>query len=181
MRVPAIVGAFPEPFLNGLEGRRRPVRVECEELADEICDVARDRLERIGVSASRSSLGAPGTETITRLVVARWPQARIVRGAGGLESGPAETGVFARFDPDGRFIDLLDERGQPVRRVERGDGVGIVLAMRPLGEELLWLVTGLDEEGVRAGLAALSERRLRNAFAVAVRGDVVDRLPLEAP
>src|SRR5690606_13099755 len=29
MRVPAIVGAFPEPFLHGLEGRRLPVRVEC--------------------------------------------------------------------------------------------------------------------------------------------------------
>ena len=31
MRVPAIVGAFPEPFANGLEGKRRPVRVECDD------------------------------------------------------------------------------------------------------------------------------------------------------
>jgi hypothetical protein len=30
MRVPAIVGAYPEPFVHGLEGKRRPVRVECE-------------------------------------------------------------------------------------------------------------------------------------------------------
>ncbi len=27
--VPAVVGSFPEPFLNGLDGRRLPVRVEC--------------------------------------------------------------------------------------------------------------------------------------------------------
>ncbi len=27
--VPAVVGSFPEPFLNGLEGKRLPVRVEC--------------------------------------------------------------------------------------------------------------------------------------------------------
>ena len=27
--VRAIVGAFPEPFVHGIEGKRRPVRVEC--------------------------------------------------------------------------------------------------------------------------------------------------------
>ena len=27
--VPAVVGSFPEPFLNGVEGKRLPVRVEC--------------------------------------------------------------------------------------------------------------------------------------------------------
>ena len=27
--VPAVVGSFPEPFLNGIEGRRLPVRIEC--------------------------------------------------------------------------------------------------------------------------------------------------------
>ncbi len=27
--VPAVVGSFPEPFLNGLDGKRLPVRVEC--------------------------------------------------------------------------------------------------------------------------------------------------------
>ena len=27
--VPAVVGSFPEPFLNGIDGKRLPVRVEC--------------------------------------------------------------------------------------------------------------------------------------------------------
>ena len=27
--VPAVVGSYPEPFLNGTEGKRLPVRVEC--------------------------------------------------------------------------------------------------------------------------------------------------------
>jgi Domain of unknown function (DUF4430) len=178
MRVPAIVGAYPEPFLHGLEGERRPVRVECEDAEAQVCRDARDALEGEGVSTSGSSLGAPGTETVTRLVVARWPEARIVRGAPGLEEGPETTGVFARFGPDGRSLELLDERGEVARTARPGDGVGLVLAMRPRDEELIWLVTGLDAEGLAAGVRALDERGLRDAFAVAVRGRTVEKLPI---
>jgi hypothetical protein len=178
MRVPAIVGAFPEPFLHGLEGKRRPVRVECEDADAPVCDEAKERLEDIGASPSGASLGAPGTETVTRLVVARWPRARIVRGAPGLEDGPAATGVFARFIPGERILELLDADGEPARRVAPGDGVGLVLAMRPRDDELVWLVTALDQRGLEAGVRALREDRLRDAFAVAVTGGTVEKLPL---
>jgi hypothetical protein len=178
MRVPAIVGAYPEPFVHGLEGKRRPVRVECESAESEVCREARAALEEVGASPSGASLGAPGTETVTRLAVARWPQARIVRGASGLEEGPEATGVFARFDPGGRWIELLDEQGEVARTVRPGDGVGIVLAMRPLDEELVWLATALDEKGVAAAVRALDEDELRDAFAVAVDGRTVEKLPL---
>jgi Domain of unknown function (DUF4430) len=178
MRVPAIVGAFPEPFLHGLEGERRPVRVECEDAEARVCEEAKDRLERVGVSTAGASLGAPGIETVTRLVVARWPRARIVRGAPGLEEGPEATGVFARFESGRRALELLDESGRPARRVEPGDGVGLVLAMRPRDEELVWLVTALDEQGLEAGVRALAENRLRDAFAVAVTARTVEKLPL---
>jgi Domain of unknown function (DUF4430) len=178
MRVPAIVGAYPEPFVHGLEGKRRPVRVECGSSDSQVCRDARAALEEVGASPSGASLGAPGTETVTRLAVARWPEARIVRGASGLEDGPATTGVFARFDRDGRSIELLDERGEVARTIRPGDGVGIVLAMRPLEEELVWLATGLDDEGVAAAVRALDEDDLRDAFAVAVDGRTVEKLPL---
>jgi hypothetical protein len=181
MRVPAIVGAFPEPFLHGLEGERRPVRVECEAPESPVCEEAKERLERVGVSTASSSLGAPGAETVTRLVVARWPRARIVRGASGLEEGPEATGVFARFEPDRRALELLDESGEPARRVVPGDGVGLVLAMRPRADELVWLVTALDERGLEAGVRALAGSSLRDAFAVAATGSTVEKLPLAEP
>jgi hypothetical protein len=178
MRVPAIVGAYPEPFVHGLEGKRRPVRVECESAESEACREAHTALEEVGASPSGASLGAPGTETIIRLAVARWPQVRIVRGASGLEDGPETTGVFARFDREEPSIELLDERGEVARTVRPGDGVGIVLAMRPLDEELVWLATGLDQEGVAAAVRALDEDELRDAFAVAVDGRTVQKLPV---
>ncbi len=178
MRVPAIVGAYPEPFRSGIGGERRPVRVECEEAAAEPCRDAKDALERAGVPVSGSSLGAPGTETVTRLVVARWPQARIVRGAPALEDGPQASGVFARFGADGRSLELLDEDGKVARTTRPGDGTALVAALRPRDDELVWLVTALDEEGLAAGVAALREKRLRDAFAVAVTGRTVEKLPL---
>lgn len=178
MRVPAIVGAYPEPFRSGIGGKRRPVRVECEEAAAEPCRDAKDSLERAGVPVSGSSLGAPGTETVTRLVVARWPQARIVRGAPALEDGPQASGVFARFGADGRSLELLDEDGKVARTIRPGDGTALVAALRPRDDELIWLVTALDEEGLAAGVAALREKRLRDAFAVAVTGRTVEKLPL---
>jgi hypothetical protein len=179
MRVPAIVGAFPEPFLNGINGRRRPVRVECDDAESNPCRAAKDALDRVKVPVSGSSLGAPGTENVTRLVVARWPAARIVRGGFTLEEGPERSGVFARFAKDGRSLDLLDADGDVARTVHPGDGTALIAALRPRADELLWLVTSLDAEGLAAGVRALRENALRDAFAVAVTGPVAEKLPLE--
>jgi hypothetical protein len=180
MRVPAIVGAYPEPFLNGVEGRRRPVRVECDEVESDPCRDAKRALDRAGVPTSRASLGAPGTEAVTRLVVSLWPRARIVRGGPTLEDGPEASGVFARFAEDGRSLDLLDEDAEPARTVRPGEGTALVAALRPRADELLWLVTALDRKGLAAGVAALDEDLLRDAFAVAVDDRTVEKLPLMA-
>ena len=178
MRIPAIVGAYPEPFVSGVGGKRRPVRVECEDVQSKPCKDARARLQEAGVPTSGSSIGAPGTEEVTRLVVARWPKARGVRGASELENGPESSGVFARFSDDGATLELLDEHGDTVRRVGRGDGVGLVFALQPRAKELLWVVTGLDEKGVEAGVRALDAKQLRDAFAVAATNDGIEKLPI---
>lgn len=179
MRVPAIVGAFPEPFLHGFRGERRPVRVECDDADSDPCKDAKEALERVDVPTSGSSLGAPGTEHVTRLVVAGWPKARIVRGGFTLEEGPDQSGVFARFAKDGKSLALLDEDGEVARTVRPGDGVALIVALRPRADELLWLVTSLDAPGLQAGVRALREDKLRDAFAVAVTGRTVEKLPLE--
>jgi Domain of unknown function (DUF4430) len=170
----AVVGAFPEPFRNGFDGSRRPVRVECDEVDSDPCRAAKRALERAGVPVSGSSLGAPGTENVTRLVVALWPTARIVRGGYALEAGPEQSGVYARFAA-GR-LELLDERGRVARRAPAG--TALIAALRPRADELVWLVTALDPRGLADGVAALEPRHLRNAYAVAVTGATVHKLPL---
>ena len=53
MRVPAIVGAYPEPFVSGVGGKRRPVRVECEDVQAKACT----RRTRPAEGGRRADLG----------------------------------------------------------------------------------------------------------------------------
>ena len=178
MRVPAIVGAYPQPFERGFDGKRRPVRVECHDAEAKACRTVKSRLERAGVPVSSSVIGTAYSAKIIRVVVARWSQARLARAATILNGPPNESGVFARFARDGRSLELLDDRGRTARRVASGSGTGIVAAMRPAGDDLVWLVTGLDDRGVESAAAALDEKVLKDAFAVAATGRVVETLPL---
>jgi uncharacterized protein DUF4430 len=175
MRIPAIVGAFPEPLEHGEGGKRRPVRVECADAESDACRTAKRRLDEAGVPASAASLGAPGVENIVRVVVAPWARARQVKVLDPLHDGPEASGVFARFEGD--ELELLDERGEVARAV-RG-GTGLIAAVRPNEEELVWVVTGIDEAAVDAAAGALREEDLRDRFAVAVTDGEVEPLPLE--
>ena len=176
MRIPAIVGAYPEPFLSGAEGKRIPVRLECEDDRAPACEGVRRRLVGMGVPASSAQLGAEAGEGILRVVVARWSVARRVRAALALEGGPRRSGVFARFTDGGRSLELLDARARTARRAPAG--TGLVAATALAGQRPVWLVTGLDNAGVEAAAAALEPATLRDAFAVAAtpRGPV--RLPV---
>jgi hypothetical protein len=178
MRVPAIVGAFPEPFRHGIEGKKLPVRVECEDPAADPCEEVKRRLRRAGVSSSGSALGVPGGNEVIRVVVGLWSDAKVVRAVAELEGDPHESGVFARIAGDGGSLELLDERGRAGRVVRPGDGTGIVAAARPVDDELVWMVIALDQMGLEAAASALDADRLRNAFAVAASEGDVEKVPL---
>ncbi len=66
--------------------------------------------------------------------------------------GRSASGVFARLDRQGRSLELLDADGEVARTVRPGDGTALVAALRPLDDELVWLVTALDEKGLAAGV-----------------------------
>jgi hypothetical protein len=178
MRIPAIVGAFPEPLLNGVEGKRRAVRVECEDSESRACETAKDRLGDAGVTVSGSSLGASGTENVIRVVVGRWRAVRIVQHLAEIEDGPADSGVFARFDEEGTRLELLDEEGRSAETAPAG--TGLVAATAPSDREIVWAVTAADERGVERAAAALDPSLLGGAFAVAVTPAGPEKLPLGA-
>jgi hypothetical protein len=175
MRVPAIVGAFPEPFLHGLKGKRYPVRVECGDDSSKSCRLVKNRLLRLGVKASGASLGTSGTRNVMRVVVAPWKKAKIVSTVASLEKGPDDSGVFARVTRGGRELDLLGPGGQVARRAPAG--TGLVAAFAPSEREIVWLVTGLDERGLDAAARALDVRSLRDAYAVAATPGGTVKLP----
>jgi uncharacterized protein DUF4430 len=180
MRIPAIVGAYPQPFKDGVEGKRFPVRVECEDAESRACKEAKRRLRRFGIPASGSALGVTGTQNVARLMVARWSRLRQLNGPALLEDGPKATGVFARFAGEPSRLELLNERGDVVRY--GAPGTGLVAALRPREDELVWVATGLDDAGVEAAAQALEPGRLLDAFALAVEPRLGDtKLPVALP
>jgi Domain of unknown function (DUF4430) len=177
MDVHATVGAFPEPFLHGSEGRRFPTRVECEDASSRACERVKDTLDEAGVPATGASLGATGNQQVARVVVARWARARQLPSVRALEGEPGESGVFARFRDGGRRVQLLDERGEVA--ATHGPETGIVAARRPSDTEVVWVLTGGDQRGVDAAVEAFDAATLRDAFAVAATPDGPRHLPLE--
>src|SRR5579862_3065766 len=59
--VPAVVGSYPEPFLNGIGGKRLPVRIECATVSSVPCQMVSSRLRALGVPAAIAAIG-PGDE-----------------------------------------------------------------------------------------------------------------------
>jgi hypothetical protein len=175
MRVPAVVGSFPEPFVHGVDGRRLPVRVECADPDTTACDEVFKTLGALGVPAAKGGLRTAQTEQTLRVVVGPWVAARDELALRRLEDGPARSGVYARPARDGRTIRALDARGRTTRTL--GAGTGLVAAARDGDEPPVWAVTGTDRDGVDAAARAFTERTLGRRFAVAV----VDGRPVPLP
>jgi Domain of unknown function (DUF4430) len=178
-RVPAVVGAFPEPFLSGSEGKKLPIRLVCMNGAGRACDEVEKRLQNEDVDAvARSSLQNSVGETL-RVLVGPWRQVRQDLAARTLESGPRQSGVFARPNSDGTRIALLDDTGKTVKML--GAGAGLVAATTYTGQQPTWIVTGTDAVGVAAAAGALTEDELDGRFAIAIdQGDAL-ALPVRQP
>jgi hypothetical protein len=178
-RIPAVVGAFPEPFTSGLDGKKLPVRLVCMGEAGRSCDEVEERLNEAGIrTLARSSL-EQSVGKVLRVIVGSWQDVRKDIAARQLEAGPQASGVFAKPDPSGTKIALLDSSGQVDKTL--GAASGLVAATSFADQEPTWLVTGTDEVGVAAAAAAMTEDQLRDRFALAIEAGKGVPLPIEAP
>jgi len=177
--VRAVVGAYPEPFLSGIGGKRLPVRLDCADAAADACDEVAERLAEAGVKAGRSAAAGFGGEGVLRIKVGVWADVRRDPAVRRLEEGPRASGVYARPSAAGDELALLDAEGQPVRTLAAG--AGLVAATKLSGEAPTWIVTGTDAVGLAAAAAQLEEDALQDNFAIAVEDGRPVALPVEPP
>jgi hypothetical protein len=160
MRVPAVVGSWPEPFLHGFQGHRWPAVLDCRAAAP-ICEAANQRLSPLGVKTS-----GPIADAIV-VVVGTWNVVRTNQSAALLADGPDQSGVFARFVGTRKpLLEVLNRRGQPAGSI--GKGGGLIAALRPGDGPPTWVVTGTDAKGVAAAAGLLGDA-LRNHYALATQ------------
>jgi hypothetical protein len=176
MRVPAVVGSFPEPFVHGIDGKRLPVRLECATPGSEPCRQVSKRLASYDVPIATGGLLTARVEDTLRILVGPWAAVRADHAVDELEDGPETSGVYARIAHDGRTIATLDAAGRVAR--ELGAGTGLVAATTVGDGRPTWVVTGTDDAGVASAARAFEEGTLSNRFALAVSDDLPIPLPV---
>jgi hypothetical protein len=164
--VPAVVGSFPEPFLNGYGGKRYPVRVECASVTGSACRTVVARLRGLGVPAAIAATGGGGGPQTLRVLVGPWRSIGGDSTAAAIERGPRASGVYATFSAKGRVLTLLGPDGRPA--ASPPGEVGLIAATRQGEDAPVWVITGTGTAGVARAAEALNPLMLRDHFAVAV-------------
>jgi Domain of unknown function (DUF4430) len=164
--VPAVVGSFPEPFRDGLGGKRLPVRVECEAAAARPCRIVTARLRRAGAPAAVAALGTGTAPHTLRVLVGSWSRLAGDPVASAIARGPAASGVYARFATGGATLIVLSQDGTVASRL--GARSGLIAATASGEDAPVWVVTGTDALGVTAAARAFRQEALHDRFALAI-------------
>jgi hypothetical protein len=173
LRVPAVVGSFPEPFAHGADGKRFPVRIDCAQDAASACDAVSERLQRAGIDPSTAALGSPSGDELLRVVVGTWEDVRHDNATRLIEEGPAQSGVFARIrrGASGYELDALDPQGRVAATLRA------VAATRFEEQQPTWTVSGTDDAGLARAVRLVDVRALRNRYAVVASAEATQALP----
>jgi hypothetical protein len=181
--VPAIIGAFPQPFLNGVRGEAKPTAVVYDEPFAEEAGALAACLVGWGVA----EVTLNGAETLSEAIK---EQGNLII-VGGAESGlilelnelRQKLGFFVCIQ--GGKITALDGKGNPAG--DYGAGWGLIQATQNpwnpkgvgSGESIVFMVTGADESGVRSAANALINNSdgLGNAYAALVNNSDITKIP----
>ncbi|HSI81344.1 MAG TPA: DUF4430 domain-containing protein [Solirubrobacterales bacterium] len=174
MRVPAVVGSFPQPFASAFEGGGEPIEVGCAG-ADDACGIAAEALEVEGIEADVVELGEAEAGSQPRVLVGELDAVLEDRVAAALIEGPDRSGVFARATGGGSELELHDVTASPVG----GGDNGLVAALVRGAEAPTWVVTGTEPPLVKEAAELVGAGSLAGRFAVAIdRHGVTTPLPV---
>jgi hypothetical protein len=177
--IPAVVGSFPEPFTNGIGGKRYPVTLECASNVDAACKQVSKEMAAVHVPASSQLLGTGSGPATLGIVVGTWSEIHGEVAAELVAHGPGASGVYARFTgPGGDALQLLNPSGHVARTL--GAGAGLVAATADTSSVPTWMITGTNTAGVLAAARALTPAALHDHFALAVDGSARVPVPLQA-
>lgn len=187
-RLPVSVGTFPEPLVSGWRGDPRPVRIahgsDFLEDAEYFRDTIFDRFEPdvVSIAGGGGFAGVGGEEAAeedetdlpvavrrdrANFIIGRWEELRLDPNLIDIALDPRAFGLtlwiegtdVRRQDPDMEFSERLDE------------AEGLVWAATTDGEPdgtLVFVVTGITDEGVRAAARALRSGACQFYLACAV-------------
>jgi hypothetical protein len=180
---PAITGNFPEPLIHGHDGKIRPAVITYSTGLQEAADNLKQRLISFGaiaaVSKDINSLSDSEKESANLFLLGTQDNQLITE----LNRNWKRLGFFAYFENNN--LVTLNASGQV--QTQYGASTGLIqTAQNPwnpdgigASENVVWLVSGTDIEGVKAAADILVNHsdELKYAFAVVVSGGKIVKLP----
>lgn len=179
---PAVIGAFPQPFVNGYRNNNPGTLILAGDGCGDLADKFAGYLEKVSV---RELDVKPYEEkpafdrTKITVVIALWEELKESNFWAGVQENRDKTGWFAELDEDAFYG--LNEKAQ--RQASYHERVGAILATgMGMGDGTpLWLITGLDKQGITDAVEVLvgSQKKLEMLFGALVHDKQVIPLPLQ--
>ena len=176
--VPAVVGSYPEPFTDGLDGQEYPTLLECAGNLQKACDAVGSSLAKAGVKAGPQVLGTGSGSDSLAVVVGTWNEIQGVIAAEMIAAGPGSSGVYAQFvGKHGQELELDNPLGDVVKTLSGTVGMIAATDQAALGAPT-WFVTGTNVAAVDNAAKYFNSRTLDGRFAVVIEGSKVVPIPL---
>ncbi|BCV23975.1 DUF4430 domain-containing protein [Gelria sp. Kuro-4] len=184
--LPAVVGAYPEPFVRGYTGKAPAARIVYSAQAAKEAQAAAKALAAAGAPAPE--LAPYGDASLMKraaptLLVATWPEVSGDKDLAGLLKNWRRTGLYFRFD--GAGLSPLRADGSEGGRYGPGAGVIAATGSGPGDVSPLWLVLGTDAAGLNRAVALLTQRpghlARRVGVVVAPTGEVIPLPAVKGP
>lgn len=178
--IPAVIGAYPEPFVNGFEGKTAGVRVY---YTNECKDEALKMKESLAVLKAKNITAAflgddfetePGFPSI---IIGGYEKLIGSKKIAKLISDSKDKGMFARFGENS--VALLDYSGRSKKISNSKTGV-IYAVANSLGDTApVWIITSLEHKGIEnlANLICSDKDSIKNYYGAALINGQLERLP----
>lgn len=178
--IPAVVGSYPEPFADGIGGRKFPTILTCAGGAlTAACNRVAASLAKAHVKAPLEAFGTGSGSDSLAVVVGTWQQAKGIIAAEMIAAGPSTSGVYAQFvGRRGSAVELDNPLGDVAETLRGSVGMIAATSNQAVGQPT-WFVTGTDDAGVNAAARQFTAAALHDHFAVVVKGTHVIPVPLK--
>lgn len=178
--IPAIVGAYPEPFINGFNGQTKGTMIlyagNCKAEADKLAV----RLKNKG--AENLVIGSLSENSVTKrvnptIIIGQWKDLETQKEIKEICSAQIKSGIYINFSSS--KFELLDAKGKPVE-IHNKDVSAIVATGSGLGDtKPLFIVTSVDYKGIEQAVDLLvkNPEKIRGYYGAAIINGEVKRLP----
>jgi len=181
--IPAIISDFPQPFQSGYQDNLKLTSLVYEEAFSAEAEALAKKLEEYGVtevSAVPYDLLSDEAKENSNLIIIALPDNTLISE---LNNAHKKLGFYTYFEQN--TLIALDSEGNILGKFVKGCGL-IQATQNPwnpkgvgAGENVVWIVTGTDVDGVRSAAEVLTDNNdeLRHAFAAVISDKKVKKIP----